>query len=53
MFPSSSKFRSIINFEPEPSVPALVVGTGLIISGALGRRNRRKKLLSQIHDPKM
>ncbi len=27
------------------SIPALVVGCGLILSGALGRRRRRKKLL--------
>ena len=27
------------------SLPALTVGAGLIVSGALGRRRRRKKLL--------
>ena len=27
------------------SLPALVVGTGLVISGAVGRNRRRKKIL--------
>ncbi len=31
------------------SVPSLVVGSGLIISGALGRRRRRKSLLLALH----
>ncbi len=31
-------------------LPALFVGTGLVISGALGRRNRRKKLLLAIQN---
>ncbi len=30
------------------SFPAIVVGSGLIISGALGRRRRRKSLLKAI-----
>ncbi len=30
------------------ALPALFVGTGLMISGALGRSNRRKKLLLAI-----
>ena len=32
------------------SLPALLVGIGLIISGALERRNRRKKLLLTIRN---
>ncbi len=30
------------------AIPAFLVGTGLIISGALGRQSRRKKLLSAL-----
>ncbi len=36
--------------EQLPCFPALFVGTGLIISGALYRRNRRRKLLLAIRN---
>ncbi len=31
------------------SMPAVLVGAGLIISGAMGRRRRRSKLLLALH----
>ncbi len=34
------------------SIPALLVGTGLIISGAIGRKTRRKNLLLAMRPPK-
>ena len=30
------------------AIPALIVGSGLIVSGALGRRKRREKLLKTL-----
>ena len=32
------------------SLPALMVGTGLILTGTLGRRSRRNKLLMALRD---
>jgi len=34
-------------------LPALFVGSGLIINGAVTRRNRRKKLLLALRDRKL
>ena len=31
------------------SIPAVLVGAGLIFSGAVGRRRRRSKLLAALH----
>ena len=31
------------------SLPAVLVGAGLIVSGAVGRRRRRRKLLLSLH----
>ncbi len=33
------------------TLPALVAGVGLIISGAMGRQKRRKKLFLEISNP--